>query len=174
MKKSFFTFIFLLLICFYLCSCGSAPRVESNIIGNLEKAVQANKVVIVSSVGRHTGWRFREYFIDKLNRLTQDSQKRLSIMSDFNYESLRYSNPEAESSFANTLFVYINVLDSEAGEYGEYEMKYILEVKFLGQDPMLSQEITLGIGNEYFGTKYERAIQLAQTVFDELSNRKIL
>lgn len=174
MRKRFTFIIILLLMGSLLISCSTSPHVTVTHAGDLERAVQAQKVVVVSDTGKCNGIHFRDDFIDEIAKLTQGSQKRISIMTDVEYISSPYARPEVNKSLPDTLYVFVNFLGSEPGEYGTYTVKYLIEVKYLNQAPFLSEEITLGIGNPAFEAPSLRAEEFAQTVFKELNTRNIL
>ncbi len=174
MRKYFAVSMSLLVLASLMSSCGTSPVITVNNVGDLEKAIQAEKVVVVSDAGKFNGKRFREYFIDGLTLLTQDSHKRLSIMTDSEFAGSPYSFPGEKDALSDVLFVFVNVLGSEPDGYGAYTVKYLLEVKYMDQPPLLSEEITLGIGNSAIESPSSRGYELARTVFEELNTRNIL
>jgi hypothetical protein len=174
MRKHFAIIIGLLSIGSLMSSCRTAPQVIATNVNNLEKAVQAEKVVIVSSAGEINGKRFRECFIDELTRLTQGSKKKLSIMTDSEFARSAYNQPERKDSLNEMLFIFVKVDSHQPGEYGTHNVKYLIEVKYVDQAPFLSQEIRLGIGNTAVHARFWSGIELARTVFEELNKRNIL
>ena len=173
MNKYLITFF--LLMCGLLSSCVEQPpaAIIRNVI-DLEKKIYPDKVVIVSDAGKMYGKDCREAFIDKLVKLTQQSQKRVVIMTYVEFVRSPYNNPKQTSSFSDSLFVFIQIHSSKSGQYGIYKVKYLMEAKHLDQDPFLVQEISLSAGSWLNDSAWRRGNELANTVFEELNTRNIL
>ena len=172
MKKYFA--IFFLLICSLLNSCAEPPAAMIRNVLDIEKEVYPDKVVAVTDAGKRYGEDFRNTFIDKLVELTQHSHKTVAIMTYVEFVRSPYNNPELRSSCSDSLFVFIRVHSSKSGEWGVYNVKYLMEVKHLNQEPFLVQEISLGVGAWLVDSVQLRGNKLANTVFEELDKRNIL
>jgi hypothetical protein len=171
MKKAFFIGI---LSCCLLSSCAAPPEAVVRTILDIEKEITTSKVVIVSDAGKRFGKAFGQAFSDEIRNLTQESDKDISFMTYMEFIRSPYNNPDKQSSFSDTLFVFIQGHSVKSGDYGIYSVKYLMDVNYLDQAPFISQEITIEIFNQPFGSKSERGCELAQTVFEELRKRAVL
>ena len=170
----YFAWITLAAVAGMFAACSTAPAVKVTKDGDLGKAAKTKIVVIVSDAGKYTCAAYTEHFLYHLTRLTQDSQKQVSIMTTGEFVNSPYAQPELSSAFADRLFVMVNTMGKEEGEYGTYSLKCLMEIKHLGQEPLFTQQITISIGNAYMEASWMRANQFAQTIYDTLKSTNIL
>lgn len=167
--------ISLLVTCSLLSSCAAPPRAIVRTVVDMETEIKADKVIIVSDAGKKYGKPFGKSFVNELIRLTQDSEAEASVMTYIEFIRSPYNNPKEKSSFSDTLFVFVTGHISKSSQYGTYRVKYLMDVKYLDQDPLISKEIILDIAtNQIFDQKPQGGCELAQTVFEELQTRNII
>ncbi len=172
MKKYFA--VFFLLICSLLSSCTKPPAAMVRNVLDLEKKIYPDKIVIITDAGKRYGENFRNTFVDKLVELTQRCHKKVAIMTYGEFVRSPYNNPELRSSFPDSLFVFIQIHSSKSDKWGVFNVKYLMKVKHLDQEPFLVQEISLGAGSWLNDSVQRRGIELANAVFEELDKRNIL
>lgn len=157
-----------------LTSCGSAPTVRVTEEGDIGQAVKCRKVVIVSDAGKYTGDMYTEQFLYHMTRLTQDCDKQVSVMTVGEFVNSPYARPEMKDAFTDRVFVLVNTMGKEEGEYGTYSLKCLMEIKCLDGQALFTQEITVPIGNDFMEASWARADQFAKTIYDTLKSRNIL
>ena len=166
--------IVFLLTCCLLNSCTDPPAAITRNVFELERNSYPDKVVIIADAGKGYGENFRNIFVDKLADLTQHRHKQVAIMTYIEFVHSPYNDPEVKSSFPDYLFVFIHVNSSQSRQGSVYNVKYLIQVKHLDQNPILIQEISLGLGGLLVDSVQQRGEELANTVFEELSKRNIL
>ncbi len=166
--------VFFLVMCGMVSSCADPPVATVRNVLDLEQGIYPDKVVIVSDAGKIYGEIFGNAFVDKLVELTENCNKEVTIMKYIEYVRSPYNNPELRSSFADSVFVFIEVRGGSSGQWGVYKAKYLMKVKHLDQDPFLVQDISLFVGDLLVDSHAGRSEELANTVFEELSKRNIL
>ena len=86
-------------------------------------------------------------------------------MSYIDFVRSAYNNPKEKSSFPNTVFVFVRA----HGIAYNYSVKHLMEVKHLDQEPVFIQVITLKLGYGLADLTEQRADELANTIFKELT-----
>ena len=164
--------VLFLISCIFLSSCAAPAKVEVKNVLDLKNKIDANNIIIVTNADKQFyGDQFRKAFTDRLTEQIQFSKKKICMISYIEFVRSEYNRPNRKNDFADCLFVFIRSYGSNnTGPYGITKyIKYLMEVKFLDQKPLLLQELTLYPG---FGEK-ETGNELANGVFKELNERNI-
>jgi hypothetical protein len=173
-KRFLFIHIGLFLAAGLISSCSAPTRITVHDIRQIEKAVDAEKVIFIFDTTGHSGRYFQEYFLETFTRLTQGTPKRLSIMTGYEYARSPYSQAGDEGSLDDALFILVKIDNTEQGDYDTCVVNFLMTVQYQGQEPLLLEEITLGFANPYLETGNWRGHELATVIYEELNKRSIL
>jgi len=158
--------------CIFLSSCAAPAKVEVKNVLDLKKEIDANNIVIVTDAAkRFYGDKFPKAFTGRLLEQTQFSNKKICLLTYIEFVRSEYNRPKRKNDFSNYVFVFIRSYGSDnTGPYGITKyINYVMEVKFLDQEPFLLQQLALYPGS---GEK-ETGNELANTVFRELNQRNL-
>lgn len=175
MKKAIVCIGLLAAVCLLAC-CSSAPKTTVRTVLEFDQEIQPQTLIFVSDAGRYYGPEFGEAFTHHLSALAAESSKNVSFMTYLAFIQSDYNVPEKQGTFNTTLFVFLQGHSSRSGDYGVYGVKYLMEAKYLDQEPFMVLEINLNFDRGLYGLGDSRqgAEALAGTVFGELQSRKVL
>ena len=174
MRKRFAVGIVLVSMTVVMSACGTAPCITVHRIHDIEKAVQAEKIVFIFDATNRNNRYFLEYFLDRFTQLTQDTPKQLSIMTGYEYARSPYSKPDTAETYNDILFIVVTVSRFERGKYNTRLMSYSMVIQYKDQDPLLVEELEQGIANPYLDSNNWRGDELAEVIYEELNKRNIL